>query len=116
MCSKCNFKQIYKFESETAWENFDLDFTKKYIIELILTKQSQQYSNCISSYNLYKCKYCGDLWAYSYPDTAWRGFFLPEKLAIEYENKLKRGDRIKAFIGLTILIFILIAVFRSCIQ
>jgi hypothetical protein len=116
MCSKCNFRQFYKFESETAWKNFDLDFTKTYINELLLIKQNHLNSNSISPYDLYKCKSCDNLWAYSYPENAWRGFFLPEKLAIEYEKKLKRGDRIKGVVGLTILLFIFIAILRSCMK
>ena len=116
MCSKCNFRQIYRFESETVWVNFDLDFTKTYTNELLFLKQNHLNSNSISSYNLYQCKSCHNVWAYSYPDNAWRGFFLPEKLAIEYEKKLKREDRIRGVVGLTILLFILIAILRSCIK
>ena len=116
MCDKCNFRQIYKFESETAWQYFDLSFTKTYINELFLIKENHLNSNSISAYDIYKCKNCNNLWAYSYPENAWRGFFLPEKLAIEYEKKLTRGDRIRGAIGLTILLFIFITIIRSCMK
>lgn len=116
MCKNCNFRHIYKFVSETTWKEFDLDFTKTYINQLTLINYNQINPNSISSYDLYKCNCCGDFWAYSFPENAWRGFFLPERLAIEHEKKLKRVDRIKGFVGLTILTFILIAIMKSCLK
>jgi len=116
MCDKCNFRQIYKFESETSWQYFNLAFTKTYINELLLIKGNHLKSNSLSPYDLYKCKNCNNLWAYSYPENAWRGFFLPEKLAIEYTKKLTQRDRIRGIIGLTILIFIIIIILKSCIN
>jgi len=112
-CNNSDFRHIYKFEDETTWKAFDLDFTKRHINQLTLINSNQINPSSISAYVLYKCNSCGDLWAYSYPENAWRGFFLPEKLAIEYEKKLKRGDRIKGFAGLIILTFIFIAIVKS---
>ena len=116
MCNNCDFRHINKFESETTWKEFDLDFTKTYINQLTLINSNQINPTSISAYDLYKCNSCGELWAYSYPENAWRGFFLPERLAIEHEKKLKREDRIKGFVGLTILTFILIAIVKSCMK
>ena len=116
MCGNCNFRHIHKFESENEWQQFDIDFTKMYVDQLILIEKNRLNSNGISAYDLYKCKSCQSLWAYSYPDNAWRGFFLPEKLAIDYEKQLKRKDRIKGFVGVSILLLILIVTIKSCMK
>ena len=116
MCKNCDFKHIYEFESETSWIEFDLDFTKKFITQLTLLNANKLNPASYRSYSLYKCNSCGDLWAYSDPDNAWRGFFLPEILAIKYEKKLKWRDRIKGFIGVIILILIIMVVVKSCMN
>ena len=116
MCNNCDFRHIYKFESETKWKEFDLVFTRTYIYELTLMNSNQINPTSINAYDLYKCNSCSDLWAYSYPENAWRGFFLPERLAIEHEKKLKRGDRIKEIVGLTILTLILITIVKGCMK
>lgn len=115
MCINCDFKHIYHFESEAELLKFDLDFTKSFIKELDLIEANHSETSGLGCYHLYKCKTCGNLWAYSYPDNAWRGFFLPEQLAIRNVRNIKFANRLKLIAGSIVLIVLLIVVFRSCI-
>ncbi|MDO7850577.1 hypothetical protein [Hymenobacter convexus] len=48
---------------------------------------------------LYRCPACGEIWALSQPDNAWRGYFLPQQKAETYRRKLHRQDFAKGLIG-----------------
>lgn len=114
MCDKCDFKYYYNFDSETIWKEFDEIFIKSHINELDSIEKNVVFKSSISSHDKYVCKHCGQEWAYSYPENAWRGFFLPEAKAIEYQKKLKKDDKFKGYLGLTILIIVIILIIRSC--
>ncbi len=107
MCKECEWKYYYGFESEKSWKRF---FEGFHFEKLTLVEENKISNKIHSSYNLYMCPYCENLWAYSEPENAWRGFFLPENVAIEYFGKIKKREQNTAFLVLIIILIIIITV------
>lgn len=53
---------------------------------------------------LYQCPTCGDTWALSSPDNAWRGYFLPLAEAVAYGRKRRHRDRNRQLGGLALVL------------
>lgn len=108
MCNECNFRLIYQFESEEVWKKFDIEFIKHMSNGLTIIEAEHHDSTC------YTCNSCGKIWAYSYPENAWRGYFLPLDIAVEHLKEIERKDRVRRIVGLVLLVLGIVAIVKSC--
>lgn len=114
MCEKCFESNIYKFESEFEFNQFEMkfDFKNKF---LKINNTQHEYLN--DFHFVYNCDYCKTVWWLSMPDNAWRGYFLKEENAKKHIEKIRKEDRSKkigCFILLGLIIFILLFTLFSC--
>ena len=117
MCVKCFDKEIFRFESESNFREFEKKLEEKSkFLELISSKH-----NYLNDFHyVYTCENCKTNWWLSIPENAWRGYFLTENKAKEHIEKLKKSDAKKKngcliLLGILLLILI-ISLFNSCIN
>ncbi len=108
MCDECLENLIYKFDSQKEFEAFEAIVQNKCINKKleILKREEADFWAPFDSYELYKCNSCGEIWALSIPENAWRGFFLTRDKAFEYTKQIKERDKIKR-IGCLVVIIVL---------
>src|SRR4051812_19582977 len=113
MCDDCFKNLYYKFDSQEEFQDFETIVQNKWInkkIEII-TREKTDHSDIF-----YKCNSCGEIWALSIPENAWRGFFLPQQKGIEHIKKLNQKDSQRQFGCLVVVIVIvLVVIFRLLI-
>jgi len=77
MCDKCFNFEIQSFTTQTDFEKFDLELTKK-----IANEKSIKMREFVNTewkdigYQVYECIVCGQLWKLQTPDYSIRGYFL----------------------------------------
>ena len=110
MCEDCFLEEIFRFESQLDFEEFERTLQKKCDSEKI--KIPDDYStnslDILSSRLYYKCVNCDQVWYKSIPENAWRGYFLTEQKALEHIDNLKKEDKKKALGCIVVLTIILI--------
>lgn len=105
MCEDCFTKGINRFETWQGFESF----------ERVLRQKSRQYlheTECTVPFpatmpppeTCYRCATCQEVWALSYPENSWRGYFLPEAAALDYGRKRHRNGRIRTILSLLLLV------------
>jgi hypothetical protein len=117
MCEKCFDNEIFRFESESDFNIFEIKFDEKSSF-IELTNSKHNYLN-VFVYT-YTCKSCYKNWWLSIPENAWRGFFLTEKNAKNYIERIRNSDKKKkkgCLIILSIFFLILIiSLLNSCVN
>ena len=77
MCDKCFVSEIKSFPTQTEFELFDLELTKK-----IANEKSIRMKDFVNTawkdagYQVYECIVCGQSWKLSTPDYSDRGYFM----------------------------------------
>ena len=96
-------KQYYGFPSQSKFENFEriLDLKCKTGKIKILDSKSEVESGLIDFRMYYQCITCKEKFVMSIPDNAWRGYFLTERNAIEYYEKIKHQTTRKKMASLS---------------
>lgn len=77
MCDKCFNSEIKSFLTQSDYEQFDLELTKK--IANVKSIKMGEFVNTAwkdIGYQIYECLICGQLWKLSTPDNSDRGYFL----------------------------------------
>jgi hypothetical protein len=116
MCEKCFDKEIFRFESQSDFNDFEktLEQKSKYL-ELINSKHEY-----LDDYHYtYTCRNCNKNWWLSIPENAWRGYFLTEKKAEDHIKNIRSSDKKKKN-GCLILIAIffiilMLSLINSCV-
>ena len=85
MCKHCFEKEYYGFKSNLEFKDFENEFYKKIAKSVRFVRTSAQ--GDIIHPTIYKCDYCQQNWWLSDPDNQWRGYFLKEENAKNYEQK-----------------------------
>ena len=118
MCKDCFDKQYYGFPSQTEFEYFEdiLDLKCKSEKINILESKNEIEFGLIDYRMYYQCNTCKEKFVMSIPDNAWRGYFLTEKKAIEYNEKIKISDKKKRNGCLVIIFLIVIFTIYSMIK
>lgn len=107
MCDNCFNIEIGNFDSEAQFLEFDKKLTFKLGNSESIKAIDQGKSYRSVYFDTYKCKKCETLWCLSIPDHAWRGFFLPHDKCTAHIDSLKKSDRLKGIVGITILLIII---------
>lgn len=113
MCEKCFDKEIFRFENESVFIEFEKDLNQKAKF-LKLTNSKHEYLNDFH-YN-YTCENCNENWWLSIPENAWRGYFLTEKNAQKHIKDLKDSDKRKRNGCLIILVIIFLIALASLLN
>ena len=126
MCEKCDIGEFQRFDTYQTHEAFDLELTKKLgqgilvnkgIIQgasntpTINFKEIQIGGSVLSSFDLIQCSVCNQKYHYSFPDNAWRGFYLKEENhpnTIEDDVKQRRIKLALKLIIIAIITYILL--------
>ena len=112
MCRDRFNKQYYRFPSHTEYKEFEavLDLkTRSEKIE-ILESDNEGAKGLMDFYLYFKRNTCSEKFVLSISDHAWRGYFLTEKNALDYCEKLRMSDRNKKY-GCLVIILILCSLF-----
>lgn len=108
MCKYCFETEYYEFKSEFEFEKFSKEFDSKIVKTIQFVKTENSDARIV---NVYKCKYCKQLWWLSDPDNHWRGYFLKEKNAKNWVKKNLKDPRSCGCVLLAIIL--LIALIKS---
>jgi hypothetical protein len=106
MCPNCFPAGFPGFPSYWEYDSF---------ASLLQQKLEQQHlqpvpADSVDSYSLthleqlYHCATCDETWAFSSPDNAWRGYFLPLATADQYCRELRCPSLLKPGCGLPMLL------------
>ena len=95
MCEKCFQTGIVKFESYTAFDEFEKILDEKIRLGIFKIETERLEENHYNS--IYHCVHCSEKWLLSDPDNSWRGYFLPENEAHIYERKVDTDGKIRWF-------------------
>jgi len=111
MCGDCFLHGYPGFDTELTFADFYAQLLKKLAVRALraLPKRADAYLPPKAE-GLYYCQNCGEVWALSTPDNAWRGYFLPGAQAASYFEKEKRKTRITRA-GCLILLLVALAIF-----
>ena len=90
MCPNCFASGVTGFPS--YWE-FEAELQRKRQQLLPVPDAPALSLTTTAPEQLYQCLACGETWALSSPDNAWRGYFLPLAEAVTYGQQLRRTDR-----------------------
>ncbi|PRY12434.1 hypothetical protein CLV24_108178 [Pontibacter ummariensis] len=108
MCQHCIQKHIYKFKSHQDFESFGNALQEKCISNqyTIIDRQNKGSISLLGSCLFYKCNACKEQWVLSVPGKGWRGFYLPEKAAEEYTQRLRRIEKARSAGYLVMLVIV----------
>ncbi|MBH8568459.1 hypothetical protein KB206_06180 [Microvirga sp. STS02] len=106
MCPSCFYSGFASFPSYWEFEAFEAELHQKLVHRqlLPLPRILTQGLAVMAPEQLYQCPNCGETWALSSPDNAWRGYFLPLAVANAYNSKLIVKGRIKRLAGVAVAI------------
>ena len=106
MCPHCFSAGFPYFPSYWEFEAFETELRQKLVRRQLLPQPNAPTTELTMTgpEQLYQCPSCGETWALSSPDNAWRGYFLPLAEAVTYCRKLKIKDRAKGLIGVAVAI------------
>ena len=112
MCENCFDNEIYKFESESEF----LEFEKKFNLKEKFFKIANSKHEFLNDYHyIYICENCYENWWLSIPDNAWRGYFLTKNNAESHIKEIKSSEKAKrngCFLLLVFIIFIIITIYN----
>ena len=108
MCEKCFQQGRSKFESYSEFDDFEKIIDSK-IREGIFTINTENHIDNFHN-SIYRCTYCNQNWCLSDPDNSWRGYFLRQKDAIDFENKIEREGKIRARGCIIFLVLLILAI------
>lgn len=79
MCPNCFPSSIAGFPSYWEFEAFEAELQQKLMQQQLipLSLALIQKPAAMAPEQVYQCSSCGEAWALSSPDNAWRGYFLP---------------------------------------
>ena len=104
MCKKCFENNIYRFENQSQFNEFEENFNLK---DKFITIVNSTHTYLNDSHYVYNCENCKTVWWLSIPENAWRGYFLKEKEAKNHIEKMRKSDEKKKY-GCFFIIFITI--------
>ena len=95
MCPNCFSTGVTGFPSYWEFEAFEMELQRKRQRQQLLPVPNAPVLSLTKTTpeQLYQCPACGETWALSSPDNAWRGYFLPLAEAVTYGQQLRRTDR-----------------------
>ena len=106
MCPNCFSAGFSGFPSYWEFEAFETKLRQK-----LMGQQLRQLPNtrlpefvAMAPEQLYQCLACGETWALSSPDNAWRGYFLPLTEALAHGRQLARRGRARSMGCLVLLL------------
>lgn len=92
MCKDCFEELIYKFNSQENFEKIEAIIQEKFNQKTLLIIDASTDSSLLVDI-VYQCCTCNEIWYFSAPDNAWRGYFLPEESAKGHMQILKSSDK-----------------------
>jgi hypothetical protein len=106
MCPSCFSSGFAGFPSYWEFEAFEAELQQKLEHQQLLPLPHTpiQQLTIMAPEQIYQCLNCGENWALSSPDNAWRGYFLPLAVARAHIRKSAVKDRIKRVSGAAIAI------------
>jgi len=110
MCETCFDEDIFQFETQNDFENFERIIQEKCTNRQIEILDEYDSLEVFSTRLYYKCHNCKETWVMSIPENAWRGYFLTEPKAIKYEQQLKADDKVISIKGCFIIVGIILIV------
>tara|TARA_A100000171_G_C2092868_1_gene125452 strand:+ start:356 stop:721 length:366 start_codon:yes stop_codon:yes gene_type:complete len=114
MCNDCFNNEIYSFETQSGFDEFNKLLDKKTLAKklLIIDVHEQNSLSILDSLLYFQCLSCSENWVMLIPDYSWRGsgkgYFLTNDNAIKHHDELHKYDRKKTFLGILFLIIIVI--------
>ncbi len=86
-CNECKSFVRSNFETYHDWDKFEIDFKRVFNSERELNRLNCEPdyrflgfefgTHTINGHKVYECKSCKTKWELSYPEKAWRGYFIP---------------------------------------
>ena len=107
MCSNCFEQGIAGFPNYWEYDAFELELQRLLVSGQLRPVELTGQPLPFPYETRYACQSCHEVWAWSAPDNAWRGFFLPAAEASFYLEQLQRKRGIKQFGCLAILLSVL---------
>ena len=106
MCPDCFASGVAGFPSYWEFEAFEAELQRQLQRQQLLPIAGgvAQELIAMAPEQLYQCTACGETWALSGPDNAWRGYFLPLAEAVAYQNQQRQRDRTRPIGCLTLLL------------
>ena len=93
MCPSCFASGVTGFPSYWEFEAFEAELQRKRQRLLPVPNAPVLNLTTTAPEQLYQCPACGETWALSSPDNAWRGYFLPLAEAVAYQNQQRQRDQ-----------------------
>jgi hypothetical protein len=97
MCPNCFSAGVASFPSYWEFEAFETKLQHKLMRQQLipLSLALTQEPAAMAPEQLYQCSSCGEAWAISSPDNAWRGYFLPlaEATALQCHQQQRNRKR-----------------------
>jgi hypothetical protein len=114
MCEACFLKGIYQFASWQAFALFDQQLLASDLLQQRRSSEgaAQAPLSAYKPQHYYRCPKCEQVWALSVPDNAWRGYFLPERDAWRYVNRLQRQDQVRRIGAGVLLVLLLVLIWK----
>jgi DNA-directed RNA polymerase subunit RPC12/RpoP len=120
MCEDCNHEQLYKFENEVRFFQFEKKLQKKRLKNKIFRLDSDKNNSTIllkSKEIDYKCSSCSQLWVLSINEDVMKSFFLTGENASNFKLKLLSKDKKQSngcllMLALTVLSFVFFAFYN----
>ena len=112
MCPHCFSAGFPYFPSYWEFEAFETELRQKLVRRQLLPQPNAPTTKLTMTgpEQLYQCPSCGETWALSSPDNAWRGYFLPWSELRAHHDGVKLNHRIK-LISVALLLLMVLAIF-----
>ena len=123
MCDNCFTTEIHRFDSYRDFDEFEEilrqkidsnNFTAIWEWGSLNSDDELIKSTLPHTHSIYKCSSCGEKWALSIPENAWRGYFLTVDEASEEETEIKDANR-KSSRGCIVIFVIIILLIVAAI-
>ena len=110
MCEECFTKNIKSFPAFWDFDAFQIELNakinKKQLIKLDTSKF--QVEKSMLANNMYSCQNCNEIWFFSCPENAWRGYFLAQGSYKKWKKHPITISSVLLFMFLLICIFLFI--------
>jgi hypothetical protein len=111
MCGECFLHGFASFPTYWEFDCFAADLLDKTAHrKMLLVTPRGGAATVRHPEAVYQCQSCGEMWALSSPDNAWRGYFLPASETTAHLAALGRKQGLKHF-GCLLFLLLLLAIF-----
>jgi len=106
MCPNCFSSGFASFPSYWEFEAFEAELQQKLAQQHLQPVPADSIGSPSLTHleQLYHCPACDETWAFSSPDNAWRGYFLPLAAADQYCRELRHPSLLKSGCGVPLLL------------